>query len=179
MSSQRIATRYAKSLLELAVEQNKLDRVLEDVEHFRAVTRVRDFLLLLKSPIVHQGKKRQIFRALFADSYDTVTMAFLDIILRKGREAYLDEIAEAFVDQYREVRQITTVKLTTAVALDDKRLEEIKTKISQSEATFPNIELQTEVNPDILGGFIIEFEDNLYDASVAHQMEQLRKEFAG
>lgn len=178
MSVETIASRYAKSLIELAGEHDKLERVAEDVRHFYAVTQVRDFYLLLKSPIVHTRKKASIFRKLFEEHYDDMTMSFLDIILRKGREEYLAEIAEAFMHQYREIRKISTVKLTTAFELDDERLEEFKTHLRKSGITYPNIDLDAHVDPEIMGGFILEFDDKLYNASVSHQLEELHKIFS-
>jgi F-type H+-transporting ATPase subunit delta len=177
MSAERLSARYAKSLIDLALDQDKLERVKEDVEYFLEATHVRDLKLLLKSPIVHTSTKRKIFQKLFADKFDVLSNAFLDIILRKGREAYLAEIADAFLEQYRTIKQISNVKLTTAVPLTEDRIEEIKQKVRNSGVTFPNIDIKTEVDPEILGGFIIEFGDRLYDASVAHQLEEMRKSF--
>lgn len=176
MSVQKIADRYAKSLVDLALEQNKLDRVAEDVKHFLALTDVRDFSLLLKSPIVNPAKKEKIFEALVKSHYDVLTFSFLRIIIKKGRETYLREIAEAFGDQYNEINKISKLKLVTAIKLSEKQLDEIKDQIRNSGATHPNIELDTQVEPEIIGGFILEFEDKLYDASIAYQLDKMRKE---
>jgi F-type H+-transporting ATPase subunit delta len=175
MSAERLSARYAKSLIDLSIEQDKLERVKEDVEYFLQASRVRDFYLLLRSPIVHTSTKRKIFNRLFAERFDVLSIAFLDIILRKGRETYLSEIAEAFLDQYRQIKKISNVKLTTATAITAEHLEEIKQKIRASGVTFPNLEVETRVDPAILGGFILEFGDKLYDASVAYQLEKRRK----
>ncbi|HLF63064.1 MAG TPA: ATP synthase F1 subunit delta [Saprospiraceae bacterium] len=177
MSAERLSARYAKSLIDLAIEQDKLERVKEDVEYFHQAAQVRDLRLLLKSPIVHTSTKRKIFGKLFTEHFDLLSNAFLDIILRKGRESYLAEIAQAFLEQYREIKKISNVKLTTATSVTAERLEEIKQKIRASGVTFPNVEINTHIDPAILGGFILEFGDKLYDASVAHQLEQLRKGF--
>lgn len=177
MSVQRISARYAKSLIDLASEQNKLERVKEDVEYFLEASRVRELYLLLKSPIVHTSTKRKVFQRLFSDRFDELTKAFLDIILRKGRESFLSEIAEAFLEQYRELKEISKVKLTTAIALTPEKLDEIRQKILSSGVTLPNLEMETTVDPEILGGFILELRDKQYDASVAHQLDEMRKTF--
>ncbi|HHH49684.1 MAG TPA: ATP synthase F1 subunit delta [Saprospiraceae bacterium] len=178
MSVARIAFRYAKSLIDLASEQNKLDRVLEDMESFLHATKNRDFYLLLKSPIVNTTKKQAIFKELFKDKYDEMTFAFLNIILTKGREAFLPDIANDFITQYKKLSKITTVKLITAVPLGEAALEKIKAKLLDSAATQQKIELETVVNKDLIGGFVLEFDNQLYDASVAHKLEQLKKEFS-
>jgi len=178
MSVQRISSRYAKSLIDLAQERDSLEKVVEDINHFIQVCEVRDFHLLLKSPIVNTTTKKSVFVRLFKESYDSLTMAFLNIILRKGREMYLEDIAKEFVQQYRDIKHIAAVTLTTATGLENHQLEEIKNMIAASGATYENVELSSNVDADILGGFIIEFDDKLYDASVAHRIDELRKEFS-
>ncbi|MBI5916093.1 MAG: ATP synthase F1 subunit delta [Bacteroidetes bacterium] len=177
MSVQRIASRYAKSLVDLAQEQGKLDRVLEDVKSFREVAKNRDFALLLKSPIVKADKKEKIFDLLFAGKYDELTMAFLHILLKKGREGQLADIAKEFISQYKIINHISTVKLTTAVKLGEGTVQTIHEKLLASTATDKNVELVTEVDPDLIGGFVIEFEDKLYDASVVHKLGLMKKNF--
>ncbi len=177
MSVQRIATRYAKSLIDLAKDSGKLDKVLEDVQSFNEVCKNRDFWLMLKSPIVNTDKKEKIFDKLFSGKYDELTMAFLKILLKKGREPLLADIGKAFITQHKKLKRISSVKLTTATKLGDAAVEAIHKKMVQSSATDDNVELQTIVNPDLIGGFVVEFEDRLYDASVAHKLALLKKEF--
>lgn len=177
MSVQRIASRYAKSLFDLANERGKLERVLEDVESFHAVSKNRDFELLLKSPVVKSDKKEKIFDQLFSGKYDEITMAFLQILLRKGREAHLAEIAKSFIEQYRDFKEISTVKLTTAAPLSEESVKAIHDKLAASKATSKHLEIVTEVDPSLLGGFVVEFQDKLYDASISHKLEKLKKGF--
>lgn len=178
MSVERIASRYAKSLVDLAQEKDLLDRTKEDITNFLDVCEVRDFQLLLKSPIVHTDKKQGVFKRLFDGHYDQLTLAFFDIILRKGREEFLPEIAEEFLRQYRAIRKIAAVSLTTANPLTDAQEESIKAKIVEAVDAVETVDLHTEVDADIIGGFILEFDDKLYDASVAHQLNEARKLFS-
>lgn len=177
MSVHRIASRYAKSLIDLAVEQNSLEKTLEDVKSFRAALDHREFKLLTKSPIVNAAKKKQVFHALFADKYGELTMAFLNILISKGREAYLPEIATEFLLQYKKLQHISNVKLTTAEPLSPEALAGIKAKLVGSSTTDDKVDISVEVDPALIGGFILEFEDNVYDASVANKLEELKKGF--
>jgi len=177
MSVQRIASRYAKSLLDLAIEQNKLERVAEDVKAFKEATKVPDFKLLLKSPIVHADKKANVIKAIFGGKFDELTMAFLNIVVSKGRESHLADIAVEFDSQYRHVKHISTVTLTTASPVSKATLDAVHAKLSESSATDSHIELTAKVDPSLLGGFIVEFEDKVYDASISHKLKQLKKEF--
>ena len=179
MSVIRIASRYAKSLLDLAKEQGKLDRVLTDVKTLQSAASNRDLYLMLKSPIINGGKKKQIIDALFADKFDILTMSFMNIVVNKGREDALPEIANEFVTQYKKLNQISTAKVTSAQPLSEAALEKIKAKLLSSNLTSNDVDIVTAVDPSLLGGFVIEIGDKLYDSSVAHKLNKLRKEFTG
>jgi len=178
MSVSRIATRYAKSLLSLAQDQQKLDRVLEDVKSFIKATESKDFFLLLKSPIIHASKKKEIFSLLFNERFDKTTMAFLNIIANKGRESFLTEIMQGFITQYKKMMNITTVKLITASPLSDETLASIHSKLASSTDSNVTIELDTSVDKNIIGGFVIDYDNKMYNASVAYKLERLKKEFS-
>ncbi|MEN0005264.1 MAG: ATP synthase F1 subunit delta [Bacteroidota bacterium] len=177
MSVQRVASRYAKSLIDLAVEQNKLDRILGDVEAFKKATKNRDFFMLMKSPIVHASKKSKVLEALFAGKFDELTMAFLRILVDKGREEYLPEIAKEFVVQYKQHMHISTIKITSAAPLTKAEIKAITDKLRENKDVDENIDIITKVDPELLGGFIIEFEDKVYDASASHKLAKLKKGF--
>ncbi|MCB0640257.1 MAG: ATP synthase F1 subunit delta [Phaeodactylibacter sp.] len=177
MSVTRIASRYAKSLIDLAQEQKKLERVKEDVDAFVQLIKVRDFYLFIKSPIVSADKKKNVFHKLFDGKFDVMTTAFLDILVRKGREAYLPEIAKEFMVQYKIIKHISTVKLTTAVPVGAELVELIRKRLEDSAITDEHVEIMTEVDPDIKGGYKLEIDDKLIDASLSYKVERLRSEF--
>ena len=177
MSAIRIANRYAKSLIGLAQEGGKLDRVLEDVQSFGEVVKNRDFYLMLKSPIIKSDKKADIFKALFEGKFDELTMAFLNILLKKGRESYLPEISREFLEQYKTIKHISSVTLTTAAELSKDAIEAIRQRLLKSDVTDDKVEIVTKVDPDLIGGFVLEFDDKLYDASVKHKLNTLSKDF--
>jgi F-type H+-transporting ATPase subunit delta len=177
MSVARIASRYAKSLIELAVEQGKLERLREDVASFHEVIKHRDFYLMLKSPVVQGSKKKEIIKQLFDGKYDELTMAFLNILVDKGREGYLPEIASEFDHQYRVYKHISTVTLTTATEVSDDLVSAIKKKLQESTVTDETIEITHVVDPEIIGGYVLEFENRQYDASIAKSLEDAKKNF--
>lgn len=179
MSLNKIATRYAKSLLDLASEQSKVDRVLQDVKTFQEAVKQRDLALLLKSPIIKSDKKLTILNEIFGKHFDELSMSFFNIITRKKREAALPAIADSFVQQYQAMNKITKVTITTAGNLNDDDLANIKAKLDASSVTQDTVEIDTIVNPDLIGGFILQIGDKLYDASVAYKLEQLKKQFSG
>ena len=178
MSVNKIASRYAKTLLDLAVDQKKLDVVLSDVRGFQEASKNRDLFLLLKSPIVRTDKKLVILKEIFDGKLDPLTMSFVNIITKKGREMYLPEITDEFIALYNTYSSISKVTITTAEKLDDAELAKIKAKLAVSKETLDNLQIETKINPSIIGGFIIEIGDKLYDASVAHKLDELKKQFS-
>jgi F-type H+-transporting ATPase subunit delta len=177
MSITRISSRYAKSLLDLAVERNELETIHQDMLLFQKMVSNRDLYLLLKSPIINATKKHSIFKSLFEGKVSGTTRAFFDIIVTKGREMYLPEITTEFMHQYKQLKKISVVHLTTATEISDTQLNDIKNKLLATSFTADSIEFVKKVDPEIIGGYIVQIGDNLYDASVKHKLAQLKKEF--
>jgi len=174
----RVANTYAKALLDLAIENKDLTRVQKDVDILEKSLASRDLVLLLKSPIINKDMKRKAIKAVFGKKLGKVSTSFIDIIIRKGRENLLPEIIKSFDGQYKKYKQITTVVITTATKMTEANLKEIKAKLLKSNITDKSLEMITKVDPSVIGGFVIEIGDKLYDASVAHQFNKLRKEFS-
>lgn len=175
MSVIRIASRYAKSLLDLAKDQNVMAEVVSDIEGFSKMVENRDFYLLLKSPIIKVGKKAEILNLLLEGKVNKLTKAFLDITLRKGREGYLPEIANEFLNQYKRMQGISSVKLVTATPISESTIEAIKAKLLASEVTDKSVEIESSVDESLIGGFIVQIGDKQIDASVAHKLAELAK----
>jgi F-type H+-transporting ATPase subunit delta len=178
MSIIRIATRYAKSLMDLSIEQGKLEQISADMRMLHeAVTGSREFHNMLKSPIIHADKKNAVMAALFKGKVDALTIAYLELLVNKGREPYLPEITAEFVRQHKAMQHITTVTVTTAVEMSDSVLAELKKQLLASGATTEKLDVVTKVNPELIGGFVLEFDQKRYDASVANKLDVLRNNF--
>jgi len=175
---QRVAYRYAKSLLDLGVEQNNLETIHKDMSVIKEALKNKDLRLLVKSPIIKPAKKIGIFKEIFGGSVDKITMAFLEIVTKKGRESILIDLTSAFEEQYQKLKSVTGVKITTATPISEDSLAEIKKNLLDSTATEKEVEVETAVDPSLIGGFVLELGDKLYDASVVHQLDQVRKKFA-
>ena len=179
MSVAKLAGRYAKSLIDLAQEQGKLETILGDIQAFKAANENRDLYMMLKSPIINPTKKRSIIEAIFEESFDEMTMAFTNIVLTKGREEYLPEICEEFINQYKGLKNIISATVVSATPLKEETLSKIKDKIHSEMTQGGTVEIETRIDASLLGGFVIEIGDSLYDASVVTRLNKLRKEFTG
>ncbi|MBT8228870.1 MAG: ATP synthase F1 subunit delta [Bacteroidia bacterium] len=177
MPDYRVASRYAKSLLDLGIETNIIDTLYDDICNFKEALSNRDLFLLVKSPIIKADKKIGILNTVFGERFNKVTMSFFDIITRKGRENFLPEITDSFISLYKKYKHITTVHLTTATPITESAMASIKRALQNSKVTDQQVEIETSVDPDLIGGFVIEMDDKLYDASVAHKLDEVKKQF--
>ena len=177
MPNYQVASRYAKSLLDLSIEQNMLDKIYGDIQTVSNSLESRELFLLFKSPIIKAGKKISIIKELFEGKVDKMTLGFLEIITKKGRESHLPEIVDSFKEQYKKHNNITEVNVTTAVALTDDARAALEKALQESTVTAQKVEIKTNVDEELIGGFVIEVGDKLYDASVKHKLSKIRKEF--
>ena len=173
----RLAARYAKAILDLAIEKGQLEDVHKDMLFLEATCRSsREFVNFLHSPVINPDKKGKILDAILGGKISSLTTAFIKLLLHKERETYLPEIAPAFVDQYKTYKGIRTVKLTTAIAVDEGIKKAILEKV-QNGQNGQQIELDTAVREELIGGFILEVGGRMVDASVAHELNNIKKQF--
>jgi F-type H+-transporting ATPase subunit delta len=173
MSEIRVASRYAKSLLELAQEKNILEDVYQDMELFsKTVNDNRELLLVLKNPIIHADKKLAILTALFQKRVSNITMIFFELVIKKNRERYLTEVADQFVAQYNDIKGNIPATVTTTFPLNDGLRTQFRTLIK--EATGKDAHLKEEINPDIIGGFVLKMGDKQVDESIRAKIEELK-----
>jgi len=175
MQNPRLATRYAKSLLDLAVETNKVEAALKDMQLLDGIcSKSPDFTLMLRSPVINGYKKLAVIQEVLK-SYEVneITHGFIKLLIAKGREMNLPEIARAFLTQYNVLKNIRIVKLTTASPMADMIKSSIQEKVA---AYIPNdtIDLKTAIDESLIGGFVLEVEDKLYDASVRKSLNEIR-----
>ncbi|MCW3123811.1 MAG: atpH [Flavipsychrobacter sp.] len=175
MQNPRLANRYAKSLLDLTIERNSLEDTLKDMQLLHGIcSQSRDFVAMLKSPVISGDKKQSVvFEVLKSNNVGELTKKFISLLITKGRELNLPEIAEAFIAQYNLLKSIRTVTLTTAAPMTDA----VKSSITAKIAGFmpgDKIELKTAVDESLIGGFVLETEDKLYDASIKKSLDDVK-----
>jgi F-type H+-transporting ATPase subunit delta len=177
MPNPRLAARYAKSLIDLATEKNQLEKVYADMQYMQAVCKgSREFVNLLRSPIIKADKKDAVIDAVTKGKVNDITNAFNKLLVAKGRESDLPEIVNAVVEQYNEIKGIHQVKLTTAIPVSDALKNDIIKKV-RSEAELESVELETKTDESLIGGFVLEFNNNLVDTSVARDLRDIKKQF--
>ena len=177
MQNPRLASRYAKALIDIAKEQNVLDAVLNDMTLIlNTVKSSKELALVTQSPIIKGDKKLEILHAVFGANLQKATTLFMDLVINKGREANLAEIAEAYIHQYNQFNKINTVKVTTAAPLDEELKTAIMAKVAE-QIQGNKVEIETEVNPDLIGGFVLQIGDKFFDASVRRDLNDVKHQF--
>ncbi len=180
MQNPRLAARYAKSLIDLAVEKNELEQVNGDMQYLLAVCKSsREFVSVLRSPVIRADQKTAILSEVIKQGVKSeLTIAFSRLLLNKSREANLPDIIEAFEDQYNAIKGIRKVKITTATPVDASAKDEIINQLKKvSNGAFDKIKLEAEVDEELIGGFVLEFSNNVIDLSIQRDLRDIKKQF--
>jgi F-type H+-transporting ATPase subunit delta len=177
MADSRVASRYVKSLLGLAVEQKALDAVHQDMLAFSKICEQnRAFTLMLRNPVIKHDKKRDILEKIFSGKVHTLSSAIFDIITRKNREPLLPVIAREFHVAYNDYKGVGEASVTTAVPLDSKlrgEIEQIVKKLSDKK----QVEIKEKIDADMIGGFVLNIGDRQVDASIKNKLKALKVKF--
>lgn len=177
MADSRVAGRYVKSLLSLAVEHGAVEEVHNDMQLFdRTCDANYDLVLMLRSPIVKHDIKKRILEKIFKGKVHKLTLAIIDILTRKNREPILPEIAHDFHRAYNHHMGIEKATLISSMPLDDKIRKEIE-GIVKKLSSHKSVELIEKVNKELIGGFILNVGDLQIDASIKSKLRKLKVTF--
>lgn len=175
MKRTKLAARYAKALFEFAEELQKVDVISKDIELIDETFKSNeDLCFALLSPVVRTDKKISIMNGIFKDKVDDVTLRYLTLILKKGRELQINTICSEYVKIYKASKNIITLEVYSAYPLEEETLSKLREKVAGE--TKANIELEEHIKPDLIGGVMIKYGDYLVDASVKHSIDLLKKQ---
>jgi len=176
MKGTRATIRYAKALLQLSVEKDFLSQSYNDMVYVdQLCSESKDFVLLLKSPIVKTDLKLRIINEVLNNKVSETSLRFINIITSKKRESLLPEIVHNFIELYKAQNNIQSATVTTAVPLSSDTKKSVLNYIKyQTKST---IELKELVDESIIGGAIIKMGDKQLDASVSREISELRQLF--
>lgn len=177
MSVSIVASRYAKSLIELAKEKNVLEAVFEDMKLFKdTADNNRGLMLALKNPVVRHEKKLAILKSLFAERVNPVSFSIFTIITKKNREAILDAVAEEFILAYNEFKGIQKATVISSVELTSELRTQLNNIVASS--TGKTIDLEEKVDANLIGGYILRVNDRQIDASLRSRLNELKLQLA-
>ena len=177
MSELTVGARYAKSLIDLAQEQNIVEDIRNDMDLFLHTLKASPELkAVLANPIVSHSKKIKILDEVFGGKVNKVSIAFFKLMVNKGRAEILYPAALEFVNQYDVIKNITKATVVSATELSEANKKTIIAEIERS--TKGTVKLTAKVDPALIGGFILTVGDEQVDTSISSSLARLKKGFA-
>ena len=173
-----ISVRYARALLKCATEQKIEEKVYQEMQTLaQRYLQVPELRFTIDNPMLAKDKKESLVVTACGGDISPLTKRFISLVLAEDRESTLQFMATSYITLYRKQKNITRGKLITAVAVTPQIEKKMRQKVeSRTQGT---VEFQTEINPDIIGGFILEYDTYRMDASIQNQLRniltQLRK----
>ncbi len=178
MSVFKVASRYAKSLIDLSNEQNTLDAVKGDMDAIVALIKSNaELQAVLKNPIIKTDKKLGILNALFQGKVNSTILDFFRIMVTKGRADLVFATAQEFIAAYNEVKGIVKAEVTSASPLSEANLESLRATIAQQ--INKEVLLTNKVDKSLIGGFVVRVGDRQIDASIDGKLAKLERHFEG
>jgi F-type H+-transporting ATPase subunit delta len=174
MQSTKASLRYAKALFSLAKDENVVDSVLSDFKAINLIINEKtEFFSLIQDPTIKSIKKIDLFKKAFDSTLHAITMKFLVLVFKKGRESILAQIIEKYQGLYNEDKGIILVEIISSKTLSEEVKETLKQKISPNG----HVKLKETIDQNVLGGFIINSGDLRYDASVRKKINNVKRAF--
>jgi F-type H+-transporting ATPase subunit delta len=177
MNDSKISVRYSRAIFQSALEKKILDNVYQDMIFISEICKIVETKDFLGSPIIVPSKKQAIFHKMLGGNVEEITLSLIDLIVKNGRESFIPAIARVFIHETKKFKGITESFLTTAVKVDDKVKKQITDLISAGFKT--KVELKETIDPEIIGGFILQIDDNYIDASIRNKLRKIKKELIG
>jgi F-type H+-transporting ATPase subunit delta len=173
MHEMRAAYRYALALFGVAEDLKKLDEVTNDFKYLESLIAVREFYLFLKSPVIKTEKKKQTLRNILHGKVSDVTMKFVLLLTSKDREALLPDIIPQFFALQDKRLGILRVTARTTVKFTQEQEQQLIRQLER--VTKKQVRLTLVLDPSLHGGFMVQHEDTVWDASVRRQLERFNQ----
>ena len=173
----KAARRYAKALVQSALEQDILDDVEKDIRFIsNTLEDSRDLVVFLKSPIIKKEYKQEVLSKIFDEHVSNETTSLLKLLSEKNREELLGDICVGFIDLYNQHKGIIQVDVTTAFEMDKAQRDNLHKALATS--TGKKVKMHLIVDSEIIGGVIVRIDDTVLDGSVKYKIRKLKKQFA-
>lgn len=167
-----ISVRYARALLKCCVGTESEEVVYRDMQTLSQVyLTVPQLRFTIDNPMLSKDIKQKLFVTACGGAPSEITVTFIKLVLKEGRENVMQFMATSFITLYRQQKNVIRGRLVTATAVSP--LAELKMRQMVERETKGTVEFETEVNPDIIGGFILEYDTFRMDASVATKLNAI------
>lgn len=178
MKPNLLVHRYAKAFLDLAVQNDLVDKTLDDLLLIKTtIEDNKELEILIHQPFVSKERKANILNRLFVDRVATISLNLVNLLIEKNRDSIITDIYDKYYEIYLDYKKIAVVTVTSAVALDEKTSNRIVNILKHKIVNKDTIEIKNVVDKTIIGGFIVKYNDYVYDASVTHTLKRLHSDF--
>jgi F-type H+-transporting ATPase subunit delta len=169
----KIVEPYADALLELAVSSSTFDEVNSDMNIvLQFLSNSADLQKFLSNPLVSQDAKKKVVNDILGEQISQSTLRFLMVLVDRGRIAFLDSVAQRYLELSYKQASIEIATVTSAVQLSSQQQKNLVKKLKELTGA-EQIKLQLKVNPNLIGGFIVEVGSKLIDTSISGQLKQI------
>ncbi|WP_315057317.1 ATP synthase F1 subunit delta [Chryseobacterium indoltheticum] len=176
MLTSKVAKRYAQGLLDFTKESGQTDAVFAEMKDVvKLMSESKDLNKFFLTPYIDANKKTEVTNEIFK-SFSPVSQNLIRLIIKNGRESQLKNVAQQFINKVEDINGIQRITLTTATQLSNENIEQIL-KSTNLVNTSANFDIKVNVNPAILGGYILRVGDQQIDASVKSQLNKIKKDF--
>lgn len=173
MESGVISVRYARALLKSAMALKLEEQVYKEMSVLAGnYIRVPELRLTIDNPMLSKSKKKELIKTACGGVLSELTIRFVDLVLKEGRERALQFMATSYITLYRKQKNIIRGTLTTAAPVSEETEKKMKAMVEKK--THGTVEFNTEVNPNIIGGFILEYDTYRMDASIQRKLRDIR-----
>lgn len=176
MINSLLVHRYAKAFLELAIRNNMVDQALDDLKIVtKTLKENKELYSLFTKPFMSKFRKRNILKEIFEKYVSPKTLDLLYLMINKNREDCIIDIYNQYYEMYLEYKNIAVVTITSAIKLDEKTKQRMINILHHKLNSY--IQIENKIDKDIIGGFIVNYKDYRYDASIVSTIKRLHKMF--
>ena len=173
-----LVNRYAKAFLELAIQNNVADKALDDLLIVKStIEGNKELDSLIHQPFVSKERKTNIMNRLFTDRVEKITLNLINLLIEKNRDTVITDMYDEYRMLYLEYKKIAVVTITSAIEIDEKTTDRIVNILKYKIVDKDTIEIKNVIDKSIIGGFIVKYNDYVYDASVTHTLKRLHSDF--
>lgn len=171
-----ISKTYGDALFELAVEENKVDVLLDEIEQLQSILKENDeFGKLMTHPKIIKEEKLQVAENVFKGRVSDELLGFLTIVISKDRYQDIDDILDYFITEVKKYKGIGVANVTTATPLKEEQCRKIGQRLLYT-TSFKKMEMHYEINTALIGGMVIRIGDRVVDSSISTKLNELQKE---
>ena len=172
-----VSKTYSHALFEVAIESNLLERVSDDFEFVvKSLEEYPSFYEIIISPKIQSEEKKQIMDDTFGGKISSEVLNFIKILIDKKREGYIKEIFSEFKKISNDHNGLVVAKVESVISLEEDVIKKLEAKLNT--LTGKTVTVKNVINPEIVGGLIVNVGDKIIDGSVRKKLENLKNDLA-